>query len=675
MPETFDVQVLGSNAYRLADRYGELFLMPPHFRTYVASDQREKVFREYDVTTGEPVRTLLGPELFGHIAGPTTDGKFVAVSTQTGIKIVRLADQKVMHTVPHEPGSVGFELSGNGRRIATLIHNSGMAQREADGDMEAHYISRVVVRTLGPRPKRQEFRPLLNFALVAHLSADGKYLAITGEWEPEYDDQPRPFESETVVQIWDIAKGRELHRIVPPEGCRGAGIAFGEGVILVGGGHYAEPKALYDLTTGEFLCRYRSNIGRGAYTLSPDGRVLVGLDISADTLIRRDARTGAILSKTKSPFEKSDTLRTKDVAIRADGTVIVLQLVQQTVHLWTAPKRQALTRTVGGSVPIEAIKFSGDGREILTAGNERVVRRWDAKTGALVDEIQLPSDAYERMAVVRFGPSDWLYARSRWGGVDFNLRTRKRKLIDPTYEEATQCESLSADGWLVDLPTHIRNETSSGLRVGPVGGDRRIIHRFDGSWPAAAYDRGRVVLMYDNRDQTERTLVCFRINGEQATQLWERFLPVGPEYPSSYEERRRVDSSKVGFSLPTQAILWAPDGSTALVLPQREQRPFLIDPTTGETLSRWQTAIRGPHAAHPSQPILATASSCGDALILVDWQTGERLTVLMEQCYPHALAWSPDGSVLVASGPEGNAWVFGVSGKGFAQEPKKILLG
>jgi hypothetical protein len=134
---------------------------------------------------------------------------------------------------------------------------------------------------------------------------------------------------------------------------------------------------------------------------------------------------------------------------------------------------------------------------------------------------------------------------------------------------------------------------------------------------------------------------------------------VGPEFEDTYAERIRADPSKVGFVVPEPAVLWAPDGATALVVPQREQVPFLVDAATGDTLGVWRTAVRGPHAVHPTWPVLATATPRGEALVLADWRTGERLAVLHEQCYPHALKWSPDGTRLVASLPDGTAWVFG----------------
>ena len=104
--------------------------------------------------------------------------------------------------------------------------------------------------------------------------------------------------------------------------------------------------------------------------------------------------------------------------------------------------------------------------------------------------------------------------------------------------------------------------------------------------------------------------------------------------------------------------MWAPDGATALVVPRWERVPFLVDAATGAVLGRWASPAGWPHAAHPSRPVLATATADGDSLILADWQTGGQLAVVGERCYPHVLAWSPDGTRLAVALPDGTAVVF-----------------
>ncbi|HEY1188373.1 MAG TPA: hypothetical protein VGE74_12045 [Gemmata sp.] len=665
---------LGTTAFRLPERYGTVFLMPPHFSSYVASDAG--ALREYDLRTGEPGRVLLEPEPNTRFGGISADGKRVVVSAPAGYQVLRTADRQVLCTVPHEPGALGCELAPNGRRLAVLVRNPDTEQREADGDMEDVFIRAVVVHTVGPRSKRREFRPLLNFGLSAVLSPDARYLTVTGAWEEEYDDQPRPIDSRSVIQVWDVGTGREVFRHTPGDEDRDVTVRFGAGVLLVGSGYPFRPVALFDLPAGTLVHRYRRNTPSGHYTLSPDGRTLVGLIDTSHDLLRLDARTGTLIDRTPSPFgppassffsANADRRTTHTLGVRADGTVAVLQSVEQTVLAWTAPDGEVLSRPVGGNVPVKAVTFTADGREVLTAGSEPVARRWGAQTGALLGEIELPRGMADRMALVRFPSPELLVTDSAFGGAEFNLRTRKARLRErSSFGEVAWEAFRSADGWVVefwaaDAEARRMSRGPSELRLGRLGDtNRRTLTAFESDWAAASYDRGRVLLVYDDRAGAQRTLMGFSATAASARREWVRHLPVGPEFTDTYEERRRVDSSKVGSILPAPAVLWAPDGATALVIPMSEQVPFLIDPATGGALGTWETAVRGPHAVHPSRPILATATPRGDGLVLADWRTGARLAVLMEQCYPHALAWSPDGARLAASGPDGTAWVFGL---------------
>ncbi len=662
---------LGGTAFRLAERYGTLFLMPPHFRSYVASDAG--VLREYDLRTGEPGRVILEREPNTRLCGISADGKRVVVSSPAGYQVLRTADRQVLFTAPHELAAVGCVLAPNGRRLAVLVRNHCTEQREADRDMEGAYIRAVVVHTVGSRSKPREFHPLLNFGLKAHFSPDSRHLTVTGEWEPEHDDQERPFDGRGVIQVWDVGTGREVFRHTPADGNRDLNVQFGDGVLLVGAGYPLRPVALFDLPSGTLVRRYPSTLPRERYTLSADGRTLLGLVELTNELVRRDARTGKVRSKTRTPFgpppsssfsARADRRTTHDVRVRADGTVVVLQSAAQTVLAWSAPAGKPLSRLVGGSVPAKAVTFTADGRQVLTAGGEPVVRRWDARTGKLVGEIALSKGVADRMALVRFVSPDRLLVDSAFGGADIDLRTRRVRLIDSGDEDVVWGEFRSADGWAVDFRdkdkrAHQLSRGRTELRVGPADdSERQVLVKFEGQWEAASCDRGRVLLVFDDREGKQRTMMGFRVTAERSRRVWVRHLPVGPEFADTSEDRRRVDSSKLSFTLPETAILWAPDGTTALVMPHREQVPSLINPETGETVCEWATGIRGPHAVHPSRPLLATCSPRGNDLLLLDWQTGARRAVLMEQCYPHALAWSPDGTRLVASQPDGTALVF-----------------
>jgi len=650
---------LGSTAYRLTDRYGTVFLMPPAFRSYVAADDTG-AFREFDLTTGKPGRTILKAEPPRKLRSVTPDGKCVATADASGCSLIDIATQKVIASAPAEPEAWGM-LSPDGRRVAFAHRNPDMIQREADYDTEGTYVRVFVFRELKGRTKLREIRPLANYNVGGNFSPDGRWFATFGEWKPEIDDQKPPFVGSCPIQVWDVATGKELLRLTPPEKVNCTSASFtADGHLFVINSDRGCPLGFYSVETGERVHKFpgRNFDTRGTYAVSPDGTVVACLD-RQNTVIRWDVAAGKKLDQTTSPIKvgEFDSTYTRDFVVGPDGTVTVLQVFAQTVMVWTAPERRVLTRTVGGSAPIKAIAYADGGQEIRTAGKEPVVRRWDASTGELLGEVTLSKNMHQCTAIVHF-MGDWLLAESRYGRAAFNLKTKKPRLFPPE-QVGSQCVSFTPDGRLVELSLGGNPTPLSEVRIRHLLEDgSRLVHRFDGTHPAVAISGSRMLLMFDDRVEPERTLVCFHVEKDRVRKLWERYLPIGLEYQRGFDPHVRIYPAKVGFILPEAAILWAPDGATALLLPYRERIPLVIDPTTGDTVTRWKTAIRGPHAVHPTQPILATSSPEGDTLTLTDWRTGKQLAIVAEAFYPHALAWSPDGTRLVASLPDGTACMF-----------------
>src|SRR5688572_23112483 len=86
---------LQGDSFQLSSPYSTVFLMPPGYRTYAASDPQERTYREYDLDTGRPIRTVLGPDLY-HTDYRRSDGTRVALATADGgCRVVDLADGRV----------------------------------------------------------------------------------------------------------------------------------------------------------------------------------------------------------------------------------------------------------------------------------------------------------------------------------------------------------------------------------------------------------------------------------------------------------------------------------------------------------------------------------------------------------------------------------------------------
>jgi len=70
------------------------------------------------------------------------------------------------------------------------------------------------------------------------------------------------------------------------------------------------------------------------------------------------------------------------LALAADGALLAAGGVRGSVAVIERASRAIVANLVGPGVPVWSLAFTPDGREILTGGNDRLVRRWDARSGA-----------------------------------------------------------------------------------------------------------------------------------------------------------------------------------------------------------------------------------------------------------------------------------------------------
>jgi cytochrome c len=122
-----------------------------------------------------------------------------------------------------------------------------------------------------------------------------------------------------------------------------------------------------------------------ALAVTPAGEILAG---GADGVLRvlnpegeirseRDLETGPILA----------------IALAADGERAAVALLRGAVELLSLKENRPLARLVGPGLPVWSLVFALDGREILTGGSDRVVRRWNARTGEHIGAVVIARPA------------------------------------------------------------------------------------------------------------------------------------------------------------------------------------------------------------------------------------------------------------------------------------------
>jgi hypothetical protein len=182
---------------------------------------------------------------------------------------------------------------------------------------------------------------------------------------------------------WDLAAGRELHRVTTGRQVRRVDLTP-DGATAVS----AEYRLLGDGKTTDNLLAVRDGktgaqrhelkglpAGLNAVAISPDGTTAVSSCWGEAEIRVWDAEKGRQL-RTLRGHEGSVT----DVVFHPGGNVLA-SAGQSTVRLWDVAKSRTLHVLQGHGSGVEAVTFSADGTRLASGGYDRTARVWDAATG------------------------------------------------------------------------------------------------------------------------------------------------------------------------------------------------------------------------------------------------------------------------------------------------------
>jgi WD40 repeat protein len=159
------------------------------------------------------------------------------------------------------------------------------------------------------------------------------------------------------VHVWDTNTGRHLRKFGDPRGRQFQSISFSEDGRTVALAMDQGDIDIWDVATGRR--RHQFHIGRfSSVILSPDGLLLAGLEMDD-----------------------------KD---------------RQSMHLWNARTGKEIHRFQGHEDTIHSIKFSSDGKMLISASDDKSIRFWDILTGKQVRRFDC-SDSVGQIAVAPDG--------------------------------------------------------------------------------------------------------------------------------------------------------------------------------------------------------------------------------------------------------------------------------
>jgi WD40 repeat protein len=230
-----------------------------------------------------------------------------------------------------------------------------------------------------------------NWVQSVAFSPDGRHL-LSGSGEPPGADQAV---RDYTVRLWDLEAGRELRCLAGHADQVTCVAFFPDGRRCLSAGH-DHVLRVWDLETGRELRRLAGHTDRvKSVAIAADGRL--ALSGGCDSMLRLwDLEHGREVHR----FRKHKHW-VMSVALSPDGRLAVSGGYDHTVRLWeVASGRELRTgglgrltalvtrrehhRFEGHRSTVDSVAFSPNGRQVLSAGMDKVMRLWDVATGTEV---------------------------------------------------------------------------------------------------------------------------------------------------------------------------------------------------------------------------------------------------------------------------------------------------
>jgi WD40 repeat protein len=429
------------------------------------------------------------------------------------------------------------------------------------------------------------------------------------------------------VRLWNVASGKLLRLLKPPERIASATLSPDGRWILTGGEDGTA--RLWDAATG---AQVGAGLGHGArvqaVAFAPDGRTAVTGSWDQTAKLWRLTPGGAeLVAMVKHPgriFAVALCPRGETLLTGGDGGA----------RLWDVATRQA--RELDTKAQVWAVCFSPDGKEALTGGTDRAAQRWDVATGQPAGR---PFPHRETVSAVAFSPDGVTALTGSWDKTArfWDVATGRPLGLPLAHGGKVLAAAYGPDG---------RSALTGNA-------DRNA--RF---WEKSRTNRPAFVLAHDGKRGFVRAL-AFSPDGTKVL----TGSTDGTAYVWDTATGRRVGQVLQHCNW-VHAVAFSPDGRTALT-GSWDHTARLWDATTGEP---WGTdpvtGLAGICLRHDG-PVWAVAFSPDGRTILTGcedghvrlWRVadGRLLWSFPQRCKVFAVAYSPNGRTALIGGEDDTA--------------------